>query len=229
MFAPANTIAPANSQSQSDRSSEQLEMLHSQRLGEFSTENENVPEQTKQICFKEQTGSRTKSGVSTKKTREKTGTSLDAVSDLIPTMAGVALNSALSSVITSLWNQDPEIAETRVRNAISSYLEQREIVKNPQAFISSALSRGFTSNTAKKRKKVSTRTTGQRKQKQTKLNLPPSVTATDLSTAIALIDVHCKRLGISRQQGLQRFGIDKPLDVLTPLEIQTFHDAVARW
>ncbi|MEM1279993.1 MAG: hypothetical protein AAGG53_08285 [Cyanobacteria bacterium P01_H01_bin.152] len=140
----------------------------------------------------------------------------------LSTETGVPLNAALLSVLQKICQKHPEEADRRVSAAISAYLEQRETVINPQAFISAALQRGFTSNTAKRQKRTQT-------EKQKKTNLPPPAPA-DLSDLLADISLHCKRLEMTDKQALQRFGRPgRSLDSLSDLDLATLRSEMARW
>ena len=240
MFSPGNSvlssdpaISPAIQRSlqrssdlstEHDLSTEQLEIVSNERIDEFSTETQNVPEQKEQTLLERQNWS----GDSTTGTNreERTGTSFEAIATLIPAVAGVPLNPALESVLRKVWADQPHEAEKRVRNAISSYLEQREVVHNAQAFISAALRRGFTSNEKKKQNRT------KKQNKQEKTNFPPpapSVVA-DLSGLLCEIQVHCKRLEITSEQALERFGRKgRSLTQLSDIDLATLRNEMARW
>ena len=125
----------------------------------------------------------------------------------------------------------PEEAYSRVSAAISAYLEQRETVRNPQAFISAALLRGFTSNKAKREKQRTAKT-------PKKTSLPPALAApqitmpqaVDLSGLIAEIQIHCQRLGLTVRQALERFGrAGRSLADLTDIDLSTLRLEMAGW
>lgn len=220
-IAGANTSAQSDRSSDpriagaiSDRSSEHPETIDSGRIDEFSTGIQNVPKQTKQTCLKNRSGATPTPAIIDEDYLD--------IFQVIPKRAGVPLNPALASVLGKLQTTYPEEAYDRVCNAISAYVEQRETVRNPQAFISAALRRGFTSNTAKKK------TTAKQKQTREKTNVPPPSTGTDLSAAIALVDVHCRRLGLTKQEALHRCGFNKAMASLSPYEIDQLQDALAR-
>jgi hypothetical protein len=132
----------------------------------------------------------------------------------------VPLNAALVAVIEKIAASHPEEAYERVCNAVSAYVEQRETVLNPQAFISAALQRGFTSNQGKRKGR-------KQRTKQQETNLPPP--PRDLSDAIAAIAYHCDRLKITTQQAIERMGWQRSPDELSPLELINLSDTMTRW
>lgn len=193
----------------------------------FSTEGDFVPEQTLKNTVKQNSGA-----TPTPAPEPLNGKGNSEILALIPNQAGVPLNAALVSVIQKVCKKHPHEAQERVSNAISAYLEQRDTVMNPQAFISAALQRGFTSNQAKRQKRPQTEKQEGATlppEKQTRKNLPPPPPLHDLSQAIADISIHCDRLGIKQQEALQRFGLNKLPQDLTPLEVVNLADAIARW
>ena len=121
----------------------------------------------------------------------------------------------------------PEEFYNRVCNAITAYLEQQGAVRNPQAFISSALRRGFTSNQVKRNKRK------QQTKKQKRTNFPPAPAMPhiiDLSGLIAEIQIHCQNLGITVKQALERFGrAGRSLSDLTDIDLSTLRREMAGW
>lgn len=188
----------------------------------FSTEPQFVPEQT----FKKPVNNR--SGLPTVESlnKEETGT-VSPLAQLIPEQTGVSLNPALRSVIEEVEMRYPEESYNRVHNAITAYIEQKASVRNPQAFISAALRRGFTSNQAKKNKRE--RTT----EKPKRTNLPPAPAVPqilDLSGLIAEIQITCQTLGITVKQALERFGrAGRSLADLTDIDLSTLRREMAGW
>ena len=182
----------------------------------FSTESPFVPEQTLKNVVNNRSGA-----TPTPAPEPFNGKGYSAICDLIPERAGVPLNPALVSVIEEVEMRHPEESYTRVCNAISAYIEQKATVRNPQAFISAALKRGFTSNQAKRQKRPST-------EKQKKTTLPPA--PMDLSGLIAEIQIHCQRLQIPVKQALERFGrVGRSLNDLTDLDLATLRLEMAGW
>ncbi|MEO0988331.1 MAG: hypothetical protein AAFY20_22760 [Cyanobacteria bacterium J06639_14] len=142
-------------------------------------------------------------------------------------MRSLVLNPALIAVVEDIDLRHPEESYNRITNAITAYLEQRDSVRNPQAFISSALRRGFTSNQAKRNKRE--RTT----EKQKRTNFPPAPAMPqiiDLSGLIAEIQITCQTLGITVKQALERFGrAGRSLADLTDLDLSTLRREMAGW
>ena|GEM_PF-4029261 len=92
---------------------------------------------------------------------------------------------------------------------------------NPQAFLSAALQRGFTSNQAKKQSRSS-----QKKQKET--NVPPI--PANLSDVIAEISLHCQRLEVTTQEAVERFGRKgRSLSDLSEMDLVTLRREMAEW
>jgi len=138
--------------------------------------------------FKQQTDTSTCRSVEID--REELGTLLGRIED-----AGVPMNAALAATLTSIYQADPEAATLRVRNALSS-LQEQEHVRNPQAFLNAALKRGFTANQAKRR-------SSNREQQTEEINVPP---VRDLSLVLLQIGMECERLGLNRDEAVQRFS-----------------------
>lgn len=140
--------------------------------------------------------------------------------------AGIPLNAALLSVIKKLEQTHPEEVYSRVTNAISAYLEQKATVRNPQAFLSAALRRGFTSNSAKKENR-------QKTEKSKKSIFPPAPAMPqilDLSDLIVDIQIHCQRLGITVKEAIERFGrVGRSLGELTNVDLATLRFEIASW
>ena len=111
--------------------------------------------------------------------------------------SGIPVNAALAATLMSLHTTDPEGAATRVRNALSSLREQ-DNVRNPQAFLNAALKRGFTGNQAKQQKRLQNS-----KQIQQETNVPP---VRDLSAVLVAIGIECERLGLNRDEAVQRLS-----------------------
>jgi hypothetical protein len=106
-------------------------------------------------------------------------------------------NRTIQETITALiFAEGPAAATKSVENALSALREQQEqgVVRNPGGFINSALRRRFTGNGAKK----------QARAKRSAAAPPPA--PMDLSDTIALIDVQCSRLGISRAEAVADEG-----------------------
>jgi hypothetical protein len=110
---------------------------------------------------------------------------------------GVSVNPALQSTLISLHTTDPEEAAKRVRNALSSLREQ-DNVRNPQGFLNAALQRGFTANQAKQDKRFQNS-----KQNREQTNVPP---VRDLSAVVVQIGIECERLGLNRDEAVQRLS-----------------------
>jgi hypothetical protein len=175
-------------------------------------DHENVPEQTLK-------NSVNRSGLTTKEdlNKEKTGTSPRRLVE----EAGIPLNAALLSVLEQLEQSNPESAYERVRNAVSAYEERKEAILNPQAFMSAALRRGFTSNTAKRQKRTQT-------EKQKKTNFPPA--PADLSDVIADITLQCQRLEMTPREAVERFGRKgRSLSDLSEMDLATLRREMAEW
>ena len=183
----------------------------------FSTETPFVPEQTFKNLVNNKSGA-----TPTPAPTPLNGKGYCEIRDLIPERAGVPVNAALASVIEEVHLRYPEEAYGRVCNAISAYLEQKAIVRNPQGFISAALRRGFTSNQAKKQKRIPTET-----EKSVKTTVPRVL---DLSGLVAEIQIHCQRLGITVKQAIERFGrAGRSLNDLTDLDLATLRFEMAGW
>lgn len=188
--------------------------------GVFHSE-QNVPEQTLKTCLNNRSGA-----TPTPAPEPLSGKGYSAICSMVPEKAGVPLNPALISVIQEVEVRHPEEAYQRVSAAVSAYMEQKQVVRNPQGFISAALRRGFTSNGAKKtaRKKKTAQTTELPR-------VPSSAPAiADLSDLIAEISIHCQRLEINTAQALERFGrAGRSLNDLSDLDLATLRREMAGW
>lgn len=198
----------------------------------FSTDPAFVPEQTLKDSVN-RTGLKT-GGINS----EVTGTLLKRLIE----EAGIPLNAALLSVLEKLEKTHPEDAYNRVKNAVSAYVEQKVTVRNPQGFLSAALRRGFTSNSAKRESR-------NRTAQLERTNLPPASPASpaspvlptvptvpqrykviDLSGLIADIQINCQRLGLTMKEAIERFGrAGRSLHDLSDLDLATFRRELAGW
>jgi len=199
----------------------ELETLADTEPAEFSPEPDFVPEQT----LKDSVNNR--SGLSTGENLNKKEVGTTSVAQLIPERTGVPLNTALLAVVEEVAMRYPEESYSRVTNAITAYLEQKATVRNPQAFISAALRRGFTSNQAKRQKRTQTK-------KQERTTFPPAPARPqilDLSGLIADIQIHCQRLNLSIREALERFGRAgrSSLADLNDIDLATFRHELAGW
>lgn len=183
----------------------------------FSTEVENVPEQTLKDSVNNKPGLTT-----VEINRENTGTS--PLARMVPEQTGIPLNSALLAAISKIEEASPDEAYSRVSNAISAYLEQQDKVRNPQAFLNSAIQKGMTSNQAKKRARQT------EKQERTNFPAPAMPKILDFSDLIAEIQIHCQRLNLSITEALERFGrAGRSLANLTDVDLATFRVELAGW
>ncbi|MDB9529953.1 MarR family transcriptional regulator [Oscillatoria sp. CS-180] len=123
--------------------------------------------------------------------REDIGTLLGRIE-----AAGVSVNPAIAATLTNLYHSDPDSAAARVRNALSS-LEEQDHIRSPQAFLNAALKRGFTANQAKQKRSQNS------EQKQERTNVPP---VRDLSGVLLGISLECERLGLNRDEAVQRLS-----------------------
>jgi DNA-binding MarR family transcriptional regulator len=141
--------------------------------------------------------------------------------------AGIQINPAIEKTLANLYQSDPDKAAERLRNALSSFQEQRATIHKPQAFLNAALKRGFTSNEAKQR----TSQNNQNRSEEPKV--PPPVA--DLSDLLVGIDIECRRLGLTRAQASQRLGEafgwePRPFDDLTTeTDLELLHTALIGW
>ncbi len=192
------------------------ESLVNSELQPISTEPVFVPKQT----FKDSVNN---TGLTTVEiNRENTGTS--PLAQMVPEQAGIPLNSAILAAISRIEKTAPDEAYARVSNAISAYLEQQDKVRNPQAFLNSAIQRGMTSNQAKKRARET------EKQERRNLPAPAMPKILDFSDLIAEIQIHCQRLNLSVSEALERFGrAGRSLANLTDVDLATFRVELAGW
>lgn len=140
-----------------------------------------------------QTGSQ--ANPSMKIDREDIGTLLARIE-----AAGVSVNAAISATLTNLYRSDPDNAAARVRNALSS-LQEQDNIRNPQAFLNAALKRGFTANQAKQKQSQNKKQKTEQRSEET--NVPP---VRDLSAVLVGIGIECERLGLNRDEAVQRLS-----------------------
>lgn len=197
-----NTVAPAQRSLRQDNTCcvgatlegqkglpvENLKPLQGKAFGDFKFSTECTRSVLKQTH--KQTGS--KANLPVELDREGLGTLLEQVEG-----AGVSVNPALEATLITLHSTDPEDSAKRVRNALSSLREQ-DNVRNPQAFLNAALKRGFTANQAKQGKRLQNS-----KQNREQTNVPP---VRDLSAVLIQIGIECDRLGLNRDEAVQRLS-----------------------
>jgi hypothetical protein len=141
--------------------------------------------------------------------------------------AGIQINPAIQKTLTALYQSNPDKAPDRVRNAISSFQEQRATVQKPQAFLNAALKRGFTSNEAKQQATQNNQNRSEGPQVP-----PPNY---DLSDLLVAIDQECTRLGLTRDAATQRLGQTfgwEPRafdDLTTEEDLVLLHSALIGW
>ena len=138
--------------------------------------------------------------------------------------SGISVNSAILATVEVLHAADSENAGIRVRNAISAFREQ-EKVRNPQAFLNAALKKGFTSNEAKQR-------SSQNSKIRSKNPIIPA--PRDLSDLLLQIDLECSRLGLTRNEAVERvsqiYGWEpKSFDCLLEGDLEILHVAMQQW
>lgn len=170
------------------------------------------------IFKKEQTG--TAYGNSVEINKEDLGTLLGIIES-----AGISVNKPIAKTLTELHDADPSKAATRVRNALTAFLEQ-DHVRNPQAFLNAALKKGFTSNEAKHRSTQNSKNSDQ------DFQVPPP--NRDLSDLLVLIDLECSRLGLTPHEAVQRLGStfgweSRPFDDLMEDDLKILHGAMVGW
>ena len=213
----------------SDRPSDQLEVAVQTALQGFSTVNDFLPKQTDQICSKNTGGEPVENWSLTTGNIDSKADLISVVSQgctYLENVAGVPINAPLKAVIDKIAISTPERFKGRIEAAVYAYLEQRPEVKSPQAFISAALQRGFTSNDWKKTQKSKASETPKSTERE---NIPCAAVA-DLSGLLIEIQTHCERLEITTGQALERFGrAGKHLSMLSDIDLATLRSEMVGW